>query len=221
MCIKVGWWNNSILWCTVEKTSNSEYVTTESRNGQHLNPVTTYADYVVYDTYLHRCLSETPTHTHTHVTYKMLGLIAKMLSASSIKLALKTEDLGACYDSRRGVLRWLTQALLSKPSCLIAEYLIACNEARTVQQTSVKWLCVVRCAQQTSLPLYGVTDWLQWSRVCAANFFVSLRSTGLAVMKQGVRSKLLCLTAEYRTGCKEAGCAQQTSLSHCEVPDWL
>ena len=22
MCIKVGWWNNSILWCTVEKTSN-------------------------------------------------------------------------------------------------------------------------------------------------------------------------------------------------------
>ena len=22
MCIKVGWWNNSILWCTVKKTSN-------------------------------------------------------------------------------------------------------------------------------------------------------------------------------------------------------
>ena len=22
LCIKVGWWNNSILWCTVEKISN-------------------------------------------------------------------------------------------------------------------------------------------------------------------------------------------------------
>ena len=23
LCIKAGWWNNSILWCTVEKTSNA------------------------------------------------------------------------------------------------------------------------------------------------------------------------------------------------------
>jgi len=33
----------------------------------------------------------------------------------------------------------LTQALLSKFLCRIAEYLIACNEARTVQQISVTW----------------------------------------------------------------------------------
>jgi len=25
LCIKVGKWNKSILWCTVEKTSNSIY----------------------------------------------------------------------------------------------------------------------------------------------------------------------------------------------------
>jgi hypothetical protein len=33
---------------------------------------------------------------------------------------------------------YLTQALFSK-LFLIAKYLIACNEARTVKQTSVKW----------------------------------------------------------------------------------
>ena len=26
LCIKVGWWNNSVLWCTVEETSNYKHM---------------------------------------------------------------------------------------------------------------------------------------------------------------------------------------------------
>jgi len=46
LCIKVGKWNNSILWCTVKETSN-------------------YKEYAIYNKHLHLFCSnegnETPT----------------------------------------------------------------------------------------------------------------------------------------------------------------
>ena len=40
MCIKVGWWYNSIPWCTVEKTSNSKKSSpAASRRAETLDPL--------------------------------------------------------------------------------------------------------------------------------------------------------------------------------------